>query len=359
MIIPVILSGGAGTRLWPLSRELEPKQLVRLLGSTTLLQKTVQRLGGIPDLGPPVVVCNHAHHERVVGQLAELDVRAAALILEPVGRNTAPAAAVAALHTRAAGADPILLILPADHMIAEPDRFHQAVAAGIPPAEAGNLVTFGIVPESPNTGYGYIEQGENLEGPVSRVVRFVEKPDAETAGEYMASGRHLWNSGMFMFRASRYLEELDQYEPTMLAKSRHALEAAEVVDGALRLDAAVFRSIAGNSIDCAVMERTERAVVIPLDAGWSDVGSWAALWETSHQDERGNVLIGDVLTEDTTGSYVRAGERLAAVVGLQDVVVVVTRDAVLVCSKDRAQDVKTIVERLREANREEAVRHAG
>ncbi len=358
MIVPVILSGGAGTRLWPLSRELEPKHLVRLLGSTTLFQKTVMRLEGIPDLSAPLIVCNHAHHDGIAGQLSQLDIEPSGVLLEPVGRNTAPAAAVAALKASEGGADPVLLVLPSDHVIAEPERFRETVVVGTAAAEAGDLVTFGIVPESAHTGYGYIEQGDDLDDRLRRVNRFVEKPDADTAAAYLASGRYLWNSGMFMFRASRYLEELEVFEPAMLAGCRHALEAAERYDGALRLDGDPFRKIAGNSIDYAVMERTERAVVVALDAGWSDVGSWPALWEISHQDEQGNVFIGDVMGEATTNSYVRAGERLTAVLGLEDVIVVVTRDAVLVCHKDHAQKVRHIVERLRDASRDEAVRHA-
>lgn len=357
MIVPVILSGGAGTRLWPLSRELAPKQLVELIGSTTLLQKTVLRLRGISDLGAPVIVCNHAHRDQVVGQLAQTDIEPSAVLLEPVGRNTAPAAAVAALAVGDED-DPVLLVLPADHVISDVERFHEAVRIGHAAAERGHLVTFGIIPESAHTGYGYIEQGELLEdGPARRVARFVEKPDQETANDYLAGGRHLWNSGMFMFRASQYLEELESYEPAMLAGCRHAWQAADTFDGAFRLDSDTFRAIKGDSIDYAVMERTERAVVVPLDAGWSDVGSWPALWEISHRDEDGNAIQGDVLTEGTTGSYIRADDRLVAVVGLDNVIVVETSDAVLVCHKDRAQDVKTIVERLRQANRPEAVRH--
>ncbi|MDH3398456.1 MAG: mannose-1-phosphate guanylyltransferase/mannose-6-phosphate isomerase [Acidimicrobiia bacterium] len=359
MIIPVILSGGAGTRLWPLSRELEPKHLVDLLGTTTLLQKTVARLEGLDDTGAPVIVGNHAHHQLVIDQLAEVGVRPAAMLLEPIGRNTAPAAAVAAMTAARNGDDPILLVLPADHMIGDVGQFHAAVEAGRKAAAGGYLVTFGIIPEGPHTGYGYIHQGEGLAFSSGFAVEsFVEKPDLETAIGYLASGNYLWNSGMFMFLASRYLEELERFDPRMVHECRRALDTGEEVDEGIWLDRSAFQAINGNSIDYAVMEHTNRAVVVPLDAGWSDVGSWPALWEISHQDDHGNVAQGDVLTEGTTGSYLRSESRLVAVVGLKDVVVVETPDAVLVCHKDQAQDIKTIVERLKQANRSEAVRHS-
>ena len=358
MIIPVILSGGAGTRLWPISRELEPKHLVELLGTTTLLQKTVARLDGLEDTEAPIVVGNHAHHQMVIDQLDKVGVHPAAMLLEPIGRNTAPAAAVAAMAAARDGEDPILLVLPADHMIGDIERFHQAIEVGKLAAEEGNLVTFGIVPEGPHTGYGYIHQGEAMAGSAAFAVEsFVEKPDLQTATGYVESGDYLWNSGMFMFLASRYLEELERFEPRMVNDCRRAMDVGEEVEGGIRLDRTAFQAIKGNSIDYAVMERTDRAVVVPLEAGWSDVGSWPALWEISHQDHHGNVVQGDVLTEATNNSYLRAENRLVAVVGLDDVVVVETGDAILVCHKDHAQDIKTIVERLHQANREEALRH--
>ena len=357
MIIPVILSGGAGTRLWPLSRELEPKHLVDLIGSTTLLQKTVARLNGLDDTGAPIIVGNHAHYQPVLDQLAEIEVKPAAMLLEPIGRNTAPAAAVAAMTGARDGEDPILLVLPADHIIGDVERFHEAVEAGRSAAADGYLVTFGIVPDGPHTGYGYLHKGESLAGsPAFRVERFVEKPDLETAAEYVASGDYLWNSGMFMFLASRYLEELEKFDPRMVNDCRRALDVGEETEDGVRLDRAAFQAVKGNSIDYAVMEHTDSAVLIPLDAGWSDVGSWPALWNISYQDGHGNTTQGDVLAEATTGSYLRAESRLVAVVGLSDVVVVETPDAVLVCHKDHAQDVKKIVERLKQANREEALR---
>jgi mannose-1-phosphate guanylyltransferase/mannose-6-phosphate isomerase len=357
MIIPVILSGGAGTRLWPKSRELEPKHLVELIGSTTLLQKTVARLRNLADTGQPLIVGNHAHYQLVREQLAEIGVEPSAMLLEPIGRNTAPAAAVAAMTAGRNGDDPVLLVLPADHIIGDVDRFHQAVEAGRLIADDGYLVTFGILPESAHTGYGYIQQGSGIpDSPAFTVERFVEKPDTETAERYLGAGGYLWNSGMFMFKASRYLDELEKYEPRMVANCRRALDAGEEVEQGIRLDRGAFQAIEGNSIDYAVMEQTDRAAVIPLDADWSDVGSWPALWEISHHDDHDNATQGDVLVEGTTGSLLRAEGRLLAVVGLDDVVVVETPDAVLVCRKDKAQDVKKIVERLQQANREEAIR---
>jgi mannose-1-phosphate guanylyltransferase/mannose-6-phosphate isomerase len=357
MIIPVILSGGAGTRLWPLSRELEPKHLVDLFGTTTLLQRTASRLEGLQDTGAPIVVGNHAHHQLVMHQLAEVGVQPTVMLLEPIGRNTAPAAAVAAMAATANGEDPILLVLPADHMIGDVHQFHEAVEAGRKAAAGGYLVTFGIVPESPHTGYGYIHKGEPLAfSPAFVVERFVEKPDLQTATEYVEAGSYLWNSGMFMFLASRYLDELERFDPRMVNDCRRAMDIGEETDGSIQLDRNAFQAIIGNSIDYAIMEHTDRSVVVPLDAGWSDVGSWPALWEISHQDDNGNVVQGDVLAEGTTTSYLRSESRLVAVVGLEEVVVVETPDAVLVCHKDHAQDIKKIVERLQQANREEAVR---
>lgn len=357
-IVPVILSGGAGTRLWPLSRELEPKHLVDLIGSTTLLQKTVARLKNLEDTGNPLIVGNHAHYQLVIDQLSEIGVQPDAMLLEPIGRNTAPAVAVAAMTAVANGDDPILLVLPADHIIGDVERFHEAIRVARSAADDGYLTTFGIVPESPHTGYGYIHQGDHIgDSGFFAVEQFVEKPDLSTAEEYVAAGDYLWNSGMFMFRASRYLEELEKYEPRMVANCRRALDTGEELPDGIRLDRSAFQAVDGNSIDYAVMEQTDRAAVIPLDADWSDVGSWPALWEISHHDDHGNVTQGDVLAEDTEGSFLRAGSRLVAVVGLDDVVVVETPDVVLVCHKDKAQDVKKIVERLRQANREEAIRH--
>ena len=358
MIVPVILCGGSGSRLWPLSRESYPKQFLPLLDKQTLLQNTMLRVATIKDIAPPLVICNEEHRFMVAEQLRVLNITPAAVILEPVGRNTAPATAVAALHALAqdAGADPLLLVLPADHVIADAEQFRQAIEQVAPYAEAGKLITFGIVPEAPEIGYGYIKAGAP-EGGVYRVERFVEKPDASAAQTYVNSGAYYWNSGMFMFRAARFLEELERFAPEIARACRKA-QAVERADlDFLRLDRAAFEACPSDSIDYAVMEKTAYAVVKPLDVGWNDIGAWSALWAVGRRDEHGNVLDGDVLTVATRNSYVRTESRLVATVGVDDLVVVETPDAVLVAHKDRVQEVKTIVNRLKAERREEARSH--
>lgn len=365
MIVPVILSGGAGTRLWPLSRELYPKQLLPLVGEQTMLQETVTRLRGLADLGAPLVVCNESHRFLVAEQLRAIGVKPSAIVLEPVGRNTAPAVAVAALLAGAAGDDPLLLVLPADHVIADSAALRAAVQAGAGLAEEGRLLTFGIVPDKPETGYGYIRAGAPLgvRGPdpspftPSAVAEFVEKPDLATAQRYVASGDYFWNSGMFMFRASAFLAELERFAPEMLAACRKAVAVSARDLDFTRLDVEAFAACPGDSIDYAVMEKTAAAAVIPLDAGWSDVGSWSALWEVGEQDASGNVLSGDVLLEEVSNSFIYAGSRLVAAVGIEDHVVVETADAVLVARKDKVQQVKAIVQQLNARQRGEAVLH--
>jgi mannose-1-phosphate guanylyltransferase/mannose-6-phosphate isomerase len=360
MLIPVILSGGAGTRLWPLSRELHPKQLLALSGgSRTMLQETVARLVGVPDLGAPIVVCNEAHRFMVAEQLRQDGVAPGAVILEPVGRNTAPAialAAHAALASAPAGADPLLLVLPADHVIRDVAAFQRAVAVASAEAAAGRLVTFGVVARKPETGYGYIRRTAG-KGPSWPVARFVEKPDAATAAAFIASGDYYWNSGMFLFRARRYLEELERHAPD-IAQSCAAASAAATRDlDFLRIDAALFGACRSDSIDYAVMEKTDAAVVVPLDAGWSDVGSWSSLHEAVEGDADGNVAHGDTLLEETKRSFVWSESRLVATVGLEDHVVIETKDAVLVAPKARVQDVKRLVSRLKAAGRAEHSLH--
>jgi len=371
MIIPVILSGGAGTRLWPLSRELYPKQLLPLAGRHTMLQETLLRLQGL-EAGPPLVVCNEEHRFLVAEQLRQLEIESPLVILEPVGRNTAPAVAVAALQALAGGDDPLLLILPADHVIRDRAAFQQAVLAGADCAERGSLVTFGVVPDKPETGYGYIRAGERLEiasqalasgtpEPSSLVPRaiadFVEKPDAATAQAYLASGEYTWNSGMFLFRASRYLEELEKFAPEMLSACRRAHAGAAADLDFLRLDREAFAASPADSIDYAVMEKTLAAVVLPLAAGWNDVGSWSALWEVGEQDADGNICRGEVLSEGSRDCYLYSSGRIVAAVGLVDHVVVETADAVLVAAKSQVQEVKKIVERLKREHRPEALLH--
>jgi len=363
MLTPVILSGGAGTRLWPLSRELYPKQLLALTGERTMLQQTALRVSGLQATAP-IVVCNEAHRFLVAEQLRQLKIEPRATVLEPFGRNTAPAIALAALAAIRAGAgdatasDPALLILPADHVIRGVPAFQKAVRVALTAAQQGQLVTFGIVPDAPETGYGYIHRGgpSTTEG-VHRIERFVEKPALERAQQFVTSGEHFWNSGMFLFRASRYLEELQRLAPEIATVSRAAFEGAKSDLDFTRIDPKLFERCPSDSIDYAVMEKTSDAVVVPLDAGWSDVGSWSALHEASEGDKHGNVSHGDVIAEDSKGCYLYSESRLVSVVGLQDHVVVETKDAVLVAPKARVQDVKKLVARLKEAGRYEHSLH--
>lgn len=353
-IVPIILCGGSGIRLWPLSRALYPKQLLALTGSRSLLQDTVARLAALSgQVQAPLVVCNEAHRFLVAGQLREA-ARDPTLILEPEGRNTAPAAAVAALAARRrAGADVLLLVLPADHVLRDPAAFAAAVALATPAAVAGQLVTFGVVPTQPETGYGYLRTEASTEGGVQPVREFIEKPDYETARRYVASGAFLWNSGMFLFSADTYLRELQVHAPDIAAAAARALDAAKAEGGFLALQRDSFQQCRKESIDYAVMEKTSHASVVPLSAGWSDVGSWASLLDVSDRDTNGNALTGDVVAVDCTNSYVRAESRLVAVTGLDGCIVVETPDAVLVVPKAKAQDVKKIVEELERNGRPE------
>lgn len=358
-ITPVILSGGSGTRLWPLSRQLRPKQFLPLVDELTLFQNTVQRLQGIPQLEDVLVVCNEEHRFMVAEQLRELHLAHQGILLEPVGRNTAPALALAALHlTQQGKADTLMLVLPADHVIANEGAFQQAVQQAAQAAQDGYLTTFGIVPQRAETGYGYIRQGEDLVGlPAKRVAAFVEKPDIATAQAYVASGEYLWNSGMFLFRAERLLAALEEYQPKVLQACQSALAHPNHDLDFIRLDAGAFAAAPAISIDYAVMEKTHDAVVIPLDAGWNDVGAWSAVWEVSQQDTQRNVLRGDTLTHQASGNLVHAEHRLVALVGVDDLVVVETKDAVLVAHRDQVQDVKHIVGQLQAQQRSEASVH--
>ncbi len=345
MLVPVILSGGIGSRLWPESRRTQPKQLSRLTGPTSLLQMTAQRATAIPSAEPPVVVCGAVHRDAINQQLREIGIQPQPMILEPFGRSTAPAAAAAALLV---DADDLLLVLPADHLILDVTEFAARVQLAARVADAGYLVTFGITPTGPETGFGYIERSEALPGfgDAYRVEQFVEKPDRDTAERYVAAGTFSWNSGMFLFRAGIYLEELQQHAPGIAVATRAAVERGTRQDSTVWLDPASFDPCPEDSIDYAVMEKTDRAAVVPLDAGWNDVGSWAALWEVSQKDEAGNVVIGPAYLYDTTNSLVRGRDRTVAVIGMDGVVVVDTADAVLVVNRDRSQDVKQVVQRL-------------
>ena len=361
MLIPVILSGGSGTRLWPLSRELYPKQLLPLVGKGTMLQETLARTAGM-EAGAPVVVCNESHRFLVAEQLREAGANARSILLEPIGRNTAPAVAVAALNVVAgaktgdAAGDPVLLVLPADHVIRDTKAFQDAVAVGLKAAEAGKLVTFGVVPTKPETGYGYIRRADGS-GPSYPVAQFVEKPDLATAQQYVDSGKYYWNSGMFMFRASVFLQELRSFAPAIYDACVQATTAAKADLDFVRLPNKEFEACPSDSIDYSVMEKTKLAVVVPLDAGWSDVGSWSALHEAMTGDANGNVQVGDVLTADTEGCYLQSSSRLIATVGLKDHVVVETKDAVLVAPKERVQDVKKLVTELKKQGRYETSLH--
>ncbi|HDS1125153.1 TPA: mannose-1-phosphate guanylyltransferase/mannose-6-phosphate isomerase [Stenotrophomonas maltophilia] len=352
-IVPVILSGGSGTRLWPLSREAYPKQFLPLVGEDTMLQATWKRVAVIAGAAP-IVVANQEHRFMAAEQLRECNVRPQALILEPIGRNTAPAIAIAALQVLAENDDALLLVLPSDHVVRNEKAFHAAVAQAANAADAGKLVTFGIVPTAPETGYGYIKAGPG-EG-ARAVERFVEKPDLATAEGYVSSGEYFWNSGMFLFKASRYLQELERLQPAILVACRSALDKAARDTDFVRLDADAFAASPSDSIDYAVMEKTSDAAVVAMDAGWNDVGSWSALWDVSDKDADGNACHGDVIALDCRNSYAY-GNRLIAMVGLEDVVVVETDDAVFVGHKDRVQDVKSIVAQIKRDGRSEAAAH--
>lgn len=360
-MIPVILSGGSGTRLWPLSRSKKPKQFLPLLNDKSMLQNTLLRVKGLAGLGAPLIICNEDHRFMVAEQLRELAISKPAIVLEPEGRNTAPAIAVAALKAMQQGDDPLLLILAADHAIKDVPAFHQAVELAIPAALQGKLVTFGIVPTSAHTGYGYIRRDAKpdsaLPAGVSGVAQFYEKPDATTARQFVDSGEYYWNSGMFLFKASRLLAELQQFAPDIVAAAEQALAKASADLDFIRLDKAAFSASPSDSIDYAVMEKSANTVMVPLDAGWSDVGSWDALWQVMAKDEQGNACRGDVLLEQCHNSYVYAEQRLVTAIGLDEVVVVETKDAVLVAHKSQLQGVKNIVAKLQSYGRSEVDLH--
>ena len=357
---PVVLSGGSGTRLWPMSRRLLPKQFLPLVSERTLFQDTVLRLKGIDGVRAPVVVSNDEHRFLVAEQMREIGVKPEVQILEPVGRNTAPAVAVVALHLQSRDPEACLLVLPSDHVIRDVPAFHAAVAAALPLAADGSLVTFGITPRAPVTGYGYIERGEPISGSERsfRVARFVEKPDLKTAQRYVSSGRFFWNSGMFAFQPKRFLEELQRFRPEIAVAAGLALEASKRDLDFLRLDSGAFVACTSDSIDYAVMERTSASAMVQADIGWDDVGSWTALWEVGEKDANDNVVHGDVDLREATGCYVRAEQRMVAALGVRDLVIVETDDAVLVADKAHAQDVKEVVERLDRQARTEHVSHS-
>ena len=358
MLIPLILSGGSGTRLWPVSRKNLPKQFLELAGKGTLFQQAIARTRQLPDVAVPIVVASEDHRFLAADQLLEGDIKGATIVLEPLARNTAPAIALGALQALQRDADAVLLVLPADHLIGDTAAFVEAVKQAMPLAEQGWLVTFGIRPDRPDTGFGYIRRAETVDAHGYRVEQFVEKPDLATAESYLADGGYDWNSGMFLFKAARYLEELAAHAPAMLGAVREAYAKATTDLDFVRIDRDAFALVPDDSIDYAVMERTRRAAVIPVSCAWSDIGSWSALWLTGGKDADGNLREGDTMAVDTHNSLLRSHERhLLATVGVDDLIVVTTPDATLVAHRDAAQDVKKIVERLKAAGRSEHSLH--
>ena len=356
MLIPVLLSGGVGSRLWPVSRAARPKQFLPFGGTGSMLQETQRRLEGL-ECAPPVVVCNAEHRFMVADQLRNETTEQATLILEPAGRNTAPAIALAALHVQPSHPEALLLVLPADHHVTDPEAFQRTVASASAPAQAGRLMTFGVVPTQPETGYGYVRCGEAVSDGIYELAEFVEKPDKETAEAYLASGHYYWNSGMFLFRADRYLDELALHQPDMLSACKAAMSSATRDLDFVRPLEEAFLTSPSESIDYAVMEHTLEGGVAALDCGWSDVGAWSAMWDIREADAAGNVCEGDVLLQDAHNNYVRSESRLVAAIGVRDLVVVETADAVMVGARDQMQSIKQVVAALEASDRPEATIH--
>ncbi len=358
-IYPVILSGGSGTRLWPLSRAALPKQLLALVSDHTMLQETALRLGGVPELMAPLIVCGNEHRFMIAEQMRQIGIQPMGILLEPEGRNTAPAVAAAAHYLLAIDPEAVMLVLPADHVINDVPAFHGAIGRAAKAVASGALATFGIVPSTPETGYGYIRSGIAVAGSEGcfAVERFVEKPDLASAISFIADGHYLWNSGMFLFSAARYLGELHALRPDIAACSDKAVREGYRDLDFCRLHEASFAACPSESIDYAVMEHTRHAVVVPADIGWSDVGSWSALWEVQQSDAEGNAIRGDVYVDGVSNSLIRAESRMVAVIGVSDLVVVETADAVLVVHKDQVQKVKQVVDYLKKNHRSEHVNH--
>jgi mannose-1-phosphate guanylyltransferase len=357
MIQPVILCGGSGTRLWPLSRQAYPKQFIQLHGNATMLQDCIARQSGL-DSADAIFVCNEEHRFLTAEQIRSNGSKHAGIILEPIAKNTAPAIALAALHGIANGGDPILLVLPADHVIKNTDAYRLSIEKAIYQAEKGRLLTFGVVPSKPEIGYGYIRMGLKADdGQIYDVEAFVEKPDLSTAEKYLKSGNYLWNSGIFMFRAGRYLDELKKFRPDILEACKNAMAGAKKDLDFIRIDQKAFAACPADSIDYAIMEKTEKVMVVKMESSWSDIGSWQALWEINDKDGHGNSLKGDVLLHNTRNSLVMAESRLVAVQGMDNAVVIETRDAVLVTSMDQAQEIKKLVGLLESMKRTEIKYH--
>ena len=356
-IIPVILSGGSGTRLWPLSRKQYPKQYLPLVGDNTMLQETILRLNGLDNLADPIIICNSDHRFLVAEQCQQIDINNPTILLEPVGRNTAPAIAAAALQSLQDSEDKLLLVLSADHAIQDIDAFHQAINIATKQAQEGKLVTFGIVPTDANTVYGYIKSSKERINGSYKVEEFIEKPDLITAKSYLDQGNYLWNSGMFMFQAITLVKELNAYSPDIVVSVNDAVNNAVQDLDFIRLDSQAFKSSPSDSIDYALMEKSDNVVVVPLDAQWNDIGSWSALYDIGIKDGSGNVIKGDVIAQDTTNTYINANHHMVATIGVDNLIVVDTPDATFIAKQDRAQEVKSIIETLQSNDRNECGEH--
>ena len=357
MITPVILSGGSGTRLWPLSRKQYPKQYLPLVGDNTMLQETILRLSGLDNLADPIIICNTDHRFLVAEQCQQIDIKNPTILLEPIGRNTAPAIAAAALQSINGSDDAVLLVLSADHVIQDVEAFHQAINIASQHAQKGKLATFGIVPIDANTGYGYIKASKGDNNGAHKVEEFVEKPDLETAKTYLEQGNYLWNSGMFMFKATTLIDDLTTHSPDIVVSVNNAVNNAAQDLDFIRLDKQAFESSPSDSIDYALMEKSDIVVVVPLDAQWNDIGSWSALHDIGTKDTNGNVIKGDVITQDTTNTYINANHHMVATIGVDNLIIVDTPDATFIATQDKAQEVKSIVESLQANGRDEGGMH--
>jgi len=356
-ITPVILSGGSGTRLWPLSRKQYPKQYLALSGDNTMLQETILRLNGLDNLADPIIICNADHRFLVAEQCQQIGIKNPTILLEPIGRNTAPAIAAAALQSLKDSDDSILLVLSADHVIQDVDAFHKAINIASQQAQSGKLATFGIVPTDANTGYGYIKSSKDNNDGAYKVEEFVEKPDLKTAQSYLEQGNYLWNSGMFMFQARAFIDELTTHSPEIVTSVNDAVNNAAQDLDFIRLDKQAFESSPSDSIDYALMEKSNNVVVVPLDAQWNDIGAWPALYDIGTKDSQGNVIKGDVITQDTTNTYINADHHVVAAIGVDNLIIIDTPDATFIATQDKAQEVKSIVESLQASGRCESSAH--